>query len=171
MWIILQRLYKWHFALCCANTGNRGSQAKGGIRVPKFDGDIGNASLTKLIVTWKTIDCNRYGVHKVETDSLFCQTEDWYFYFNWVCDYVVAVRSSFNSGCLLYLKDTHVYNNRFKSDAPQWYFNWQVETEFLLLMTSCAFGCFVLCICLHSNASRVALIGVGCITFRWARFL
>ena len=35
-------------------------------------------------------------------------------------------------------------------------FSWQVS-----------FGCFMLCICFHSNASRVTLTRAGEITFRW----
>jgi len=87
-------------------------------------------------------------------------TEDSYFYFNWVSDYVLTLRSSLNQsfGCHLFkkfFKETHVSGNCFEGDVPEWCLNLYEETGFLFFMTSCTFGCYMLCICFHSNAGRV----------------
>ena len=80
-------------------------------------------------------------------------------------DYVVALRSSLNLGCHLFFKDTHV-DNCFKGDVSEWCFNWHAES---FLMTSCTFGCYILCICFCSNASRVTSTRASEITWRWVR--
>jgi len=113
------------------------------------------------------MDCNRYSMHTVETYSLSCQTGNGYLRINWVSDYVMALRSGqvLIVAAILFFKDNHVYGNRFK---VIWCFNWHAQTESLFLMTSCAFGCYMLYIWIHSNTSSVTSTRAGEIPFRWA---
>ena len=113
MWIIIQRLNKWHFSLCCANMTEE-VKPRVAFGFSSSMVILAMHPLIKLIDSWQRMDCNRYAMMRWRATHYPTWQENWQFYFNWV-----SCRSSFNSGWHLFYKHSLVNGNCFKSDAPE----------------------------------------------------